>query len=74
MKEIGNSMAEALEDRGFNKISDDPGVPALSEAEHLQELCIVASYLSETLSYYISKNDLAPGTEHVQTNNVPDKS
>lgn len=74
MKNIRNSMAELLKESGFDKVSNDSATPALREVEDLQELCLVASYLCDTLSYYVSKNGLTPGAEDVETSNVPDKS
>lgn len=55
MKEIRDSMAEVLEKNGFDKKSDNPSIPALTEKEHIQELCLVAEYLSSNLNYYAAK-------------------
>ncbi len=73
MTKIRDSMAQVLKRRGFDKGSDDdPLKPALTEEEHLKELCVVADYLFSTLAYYGAKFDLKHGAGALETSNAPD--
>ena len=65
---------KSIEDNGFDKDSNDPLKSAYSESEHLEELCLVRHYLSETLSHHIAKNELIHDVEGLETSSVPDVS
>ena len=66
-------MADVLEQNGFDKKMPNPTQPALSEKEHLQELCLVARYLSENLAYYCNRitDSLAGDSEKTNVFDTP---
>ncbi len=68
------SATEVLKESGLDKNGVNRSEPALTEEEHLKELCVIANYLIQALEYYGTKYAFNSSLRDEEKENVLDNS